>query len=279
MTELRDARVLVTGAASGIGRLMATGAARRGAGIVAWDIDPAGLDKLAEELRAGGAFVRTQVVDVSNREAVYEAANETIDTIGGVDVLILNAGVVDAETILDVDDKTVQKVMDINVMGLFWCTKAFLPGMVERGRGHVVTIASITALVPSPQMIGYTVSKHAAYGFGETLRTELHSLAPSIKTTVVLPFFIKTGMFEGAGTVLFPFFTTHLEPEDVAERVIKAVESNRKRLMLPGFGWSVQILRAFPPTMTDWLSDKLGLLTVMSDFKGRSVSGKHGGGS
>jgi all-trans-retinol dehydrogenase (NAD+) len=269
MTELRNARVLVTGAASGIGREMVLDAARRGARIIAWDIDAGGLDTLAEQLRDRGTEVLTEVVDVTDRQAIYDAAATTDEAMGGVDVLVLNAGIVDPATVLAADDDMIERVMGVNVLALFWCTKAFVPGMVERGHGHVVTIASITSLVPTPGMATYTVSKHAAYGFGETLRTELHSEAPGVRSTVVMPFFIKTGMFEGAGTIPFPFFNEHLEPAEVAASVMDAVEKNSERVILPSVGVAVQVLRALPPRLYDSLANRLGLMSVMSSFTGR----------
>jgi all-trans-retinol dehydrogenase (NAD+) len=269
MTELRNARVLVTGAASGIGREMVLDAARRGARIIAWDIDAGGLDTLAEQLRDRGTEVLTGVLDVTDRQAIYDAAATTDEAMGGVDVLVLNAGIVDPATVLAADDDMIERVMGVNVLALFWCTKAFVPGMVERGHGHVVTIASITSLVPTPGMATYTVSKHAAYGFGETLRTELHSEAPGVRSTVVMPFFIKTGMFEGAGTIPFPFFNEHLEPAEVAASVMDAVEKNSERVILPSVGVAVQVLRALPPRLYDSLAQRLGLMSVMSSFTGR----------
>lgn len=269
MTDLRNARVLVTGAASGIGEKMAHAAARRGATVVAWDVNRAGLDRLSEHMAATGSKLLTDVVDVTDREAVYRAAAVVDEAIGGVDVLILNAGIVDKASVLEGSDEMVDKVMGVNVMGLFWCTKAFLPGMVERGDGHVVTIASITALVPTPGMATYTVSKHAAFGFGETLRTELRTQAPGVRSTVVMPFFIATGMFEGAGTIPLPFFTKHLEPADVAERVMDAVEKDKERVILPGIGVMVQVLRALPPKVYDAVATRVGLMSVMSTFTGR----------
>lgn len=270
MTDLRNARVLVTGAASGIGRQMCLLMAARGARVVAWDVNDAGLASLADELRGRGTDVRTDVVDVTDREAIYATATSVHDDWGGIDVLVLNAGIVNKGGVLEEADQVIERVMGVNVNALFWGAKAFVPGMVQRGYGHVVTIASITSLVPTPGMASYTVSKHAAYGFGETLRTELRSTAPGVKTTVVMPFFINTGMFAGAGTIKLPFFNKHLEPSEVAGKVVAAVENDRPRLILPGIGVSVQVLRALPPGLYDAVADKVGLFSVMADFKGRT---------
>lgn len=270
MTRLDHARVLVTGAASGIGRLMALGAAARGAHVIAWDIDPDGLDRLAGEVAAVPSRVTTDVVDVTDRHAVYAAAGRVSDALGGVDVLVLNAGVVDARPILEVPDEAVERVMDVNVLALFWCTKAFLPGMVERGDGHVVTIASIAALTPVPGSAAYGASKHAAYGFADTLRTELHEIAPGVHTTVVMPFFINTGMFAGAGAIRLPTFN-ELDERDVADRVITAIERDHERVILPSTGVVVYYLRALPPRVSDWIAHRVGLLSTMRTFQGRSV--------
>jgi all-trans-retinol dehydrogenase (NAD+) len=267
VTALRDARVLITGAASGIGREMARLAAARGARVIAWDLDATGLTSLAEEL-GRITDVRTDVVDVTDRDAIYSTAASVEETWGGVDVLVLNAGIVDKATILEADDETLSRVMDVNVNALFWGAKAFVPGMVQRGRGHVVTIASITSIVPTPGMASYTVSKHAAFGFGETLRTELRGTG--VRSTVVMPFFIGTGMFAGAGTVKLPFFGEHLEPAEVAEAVMDAVENDRHRVTLPTIGIIAHVLRALPPTVYDAVAERVGLLSVMSGFTGRS---------
>jgi all-trans-retinol dehydrogenase (NAD+) len=266
MTELDGARVLVTGAASGIGRLMAVQAARRGASIVAWDIDRHGLDDLSATL--AGAVPLAQVVDVADRDAVHRAAAEVEQTIGGVDVLVLNAGVTDARRLLDLPDEVVERVLAVNVLGLFWCTKAFLPGMVQRGYGHVVTIASSAATSPCPGMATYVASKHAAQGFAETLRHELRADAPGVRTTLVLPHFIDTGMFAGAGAISF---FRNQQGEDVARSVLDAVEADHERLVLPRIVLVAFPLRMLPPRAYDWLADRLGLTTSMATFAGRAV--------
>ena len=170
--------------------------------------------------------------------------------------------------VLEGTDDMLERVMDVNVNALFWGAKAFVPGMLERGDGHVVTIASITSIVPTPGMATYTVSKHAAYGFGETLRTELRGTG--VRSTVVMPFFVGTGMFAGAGTVSLPFFTQHLEPSDVAHAIVTAVERDSSRVTLPRFGIVAQTLRALPPTIYDAVAERVGLFSVMSDFTGRA---------
>lgn len=266
MTKLADSTVLVTGAASGIGRLMALGAAARGARVVAWDIDGEALAALAE---AHPSQIEPFVVDVTDRQAVYATARQVEAGVGPVDVLILNAGVVSGGRLLEVPDEAVERVMAVNTMALFWCAKAFLPGMVERDAGHVVTVASIAALTPFPGMVDYVASKHAAYGFAEALRTELADDAPGIRTTVVLPQVIDTGMFAGVTTPrLFP----PLRPESVADAVLAAVEANRQRLLCnrPALVTAL-LIRPLPPRVSDAVIRLTGAFDSMRHFSGRSV--------
>ena len=257
MTDLRGARVLITGAGSGIGRLMAMDAIGRGAHVIAWDRDPAALATLEG--------VDTAVIDVTDREGVYAEAARTPD----IDVLILNAGVVSGRRLLELPDEAIQRTMDVNVLALFWCTKAFLPAMVRRNRGHIVTIASLVGATPVPGMTDYVASKHAAYGFAESLRTELADDAPGVRTTVVMPQVINTGMFEG---VKSPWYFPELKPEYAATSILNAVERNRQRLLLnrPAV-LTAYLVRPLPPAVSDRISRWAGAFEGMKSFEGRSV--------
>lgn len=257
MTQLNGSRVLITGGASGIGRLMAMEAVRRGAQVTVWDRDPTAL--------AAMEGVDTAVVDVTDRAAVYAVAARTPD----IDVLILNAGVVSGRRILDLPDEAIERTMDVNVLALFWCTKAFLPRMVARDSGHIVTIASLVGATPVPGMTDYVASKHAAYGFAESLRTELSEDAPGVRTTVVLPQVIGTGMFAG---VKSPWFFPELKPDYVATAILDAVERNRQRVLLnrPAV-MTAYLVRPLPPAVSDRISRWAGAFDGMSGFHGRSI--------
>lgn len=263
MTELRDSTVLVTGAASGIGRRMALLAAEHGAHVVGWDLDADGLEKMAAD---AGGMVTTRTVDVTDPAAVRRAATAA----GPIDVLVNNAGVVAGKRLLDLTDKQIERVMAVNALAPFWCTRAVLPGMVDRGRGHVVTIASMAATMGVPKLVDYAASKHAAYGFAESLRVELAGVAPDVRTTVVLPFYINTGMFAGASTRI-PWLIPILDEAKVAERVIRAVERNEDRVLLPPIGRVAFVGQLLPPSWFDRLASVLGIHVSMEDFHGRAV--------
>ena len=270
MTVLRDQVVLITGAASGIGRQMALIAAGRGAQVVGWDVDSVGLARLVDDTGQAGRAATVQVVDVTDRRAVADAAAATEDRHGRVDVLVNNAGVVSGATLLELTDEQIERVMAVNALALFWCTRAVLPGMVGRDHGHIVTIASVASTMGAPRLVDYAASKHAAYGFAQSLRVELARTAPHLRTTVVLPSYIDTGMFEGARARL-PWLLPVLSQEHVAERVIVAVERNEPRVAMPRWGVAPFAWQLLPTRWFDALAEALGLFDTMDDFHGRSV--------
>ena len=171
MSEIAGQHVLITGGASGIGRLMAKKLAALGCRISVWDIHRQNLDTVVAELNAAaGGSAQGFLCDVSKRAVVYRAAEETRAAAGAVDILINNAGVVSGARLLDLPDDKIEATLAINIGSLFWTAKAFLPQMIERNRGHVVTIASAAGLIGVAKLTDYATSKWAAVGFDESLR-------------------------------------------------------------------------------------------------------------
>jgi all-trans-retinol dehydrogenase (NAD+) len=270
MSEIAGRHVLVTGGASGIGRLMAKKLAALGGRVSIWDIQRENLDKVVAELNAGGRdTARGFFCDVSKRENVYRAAEETKAASGPVDILINNAGVVSGKPLLQIPDEKIEATFAVNVLALFWTVKAFLPRMIENNRGHVVTIASASGLVGVPKLSDYAASKWAAVGFDESLRGELRKAAPGVMTTVACPFYIDTGMFHGVKS-RFSFLLPILKEDKVAERVVSAIQRNKRRLMMPALVYTVPLLRLFPVGVFDWLATFLGVNASMDEFKGRA---------
>lgn len=266
MTKLRGSHVLITGAASGLGRRMALMVARRGGRTLSlWDIDGAGLDTVVREVEALGARASKVVCDISDRRAVYAAANTVTEP---VDILINNAGVVSGKSLLDIPDEQIQRSLEINVHSLFWMIKAFLPSMIERGRGHIVTIASAAGLIGVPRLTDYCASKFAAVGLDESLRVELKGVAPGLRTTVVCPYYIDTGMFEGVRT-RFSFLLPILTEEKAVEKILAAVERNRAQLHMPRLVHSIPLLRLLPVSWFDAVARFMGISASMDEFVGR----------
>ncbi|MDR2743377.1 MAG: SDR family oxidoreductase [Treponema sp.] len=265
---VKDKNILITGGSNGIGRLMCLEFAERGGKVIAWGRKQKALDALEEEGRGRGLFIKGMVCDVSDREAVYRQAGILMKEYGPVDVLINNAGIVSGKTFLETPDEKMLQTMNVNTLAHFWTGKAFLPSMLERNSGHIVTIASAAGIVGVQGLADYNASKFAAFGFNESLRMELRRLKSPVRTTIVCPFFIDTGMFDGVKT-RFPFLFPILKQEYVARRIVKAVLKNRKRLVMPPAIYSVFLGRLLPIGAFDALVDFLGINKAMDAFTGR----------
>ncbi len=272
MTDVRDRVALVTGGASGIGRLLALELARRGAVPVVWDVDEERLSATIEELgRLSSRRARGYTCDVRDPDAVRSTAERVHDEVGDPTILVNNAGVVSGARLLDLPDEAIRRTFDVNVLALFWVTKAFLPAMVDAGGGHVVTMASAAGLVGVARQTDYSASKHAAVGFDESLRAELHRIAPRVRTTVVCPYYVDTGMFEGVRTRV-PFLLPILRQEDVALRIADAIAKDRQVLVLPPIVRLIPALRLLPSAAFDWVMDLFGVNVSMDHFVGRRGS-------
>ncbi|MDR0990150.1 MAG: SDR family oxidoreductase [Propionibacteriaceae bacterium] len=260
--SLYGARVLITGAGSGIGRLMAKLAAARGAEVIIWDRDGERADQVRQELIAAGHLATAWTVDVTDAAAVAETAA----AVGAIDVLINNAGVVGGRPLVEEPEDAIRRTIEVNLTALFWTTKAFLPGMIDRRRGLVVTIASAAGLVGSARMTDYSATKFGAVGFDEALRQELNG--SGVKTMVVLPFYINTGMFAGVRS-RFPRLLPLLSPERVAVDVIHGIERGARQVLIPRSLRLIYGLRFLPVSWGDRLANWSGINAAMTEFSGR----------
>lgn len=274
MSEVKGKIVLITGGALGMGREVARLFARDGARIVLWDLRQEELDKTAGELKTLGAEVHTYICDVTNRQMVYETADKVKKEVGVVDILDNNAGVVFGGEFLEVPDDKLFKTIDVNVNGIMWCTKAFLPDMVERNEGHLVNMASAAGLLGVPGAAAYCASKHAVIGFSDTLRLELKKKEiRGIRFTVVCPSFVSTGMFEGTKA---PLLTPFLSTERMARKIYQAVRKNKLWVREPFMVKTVPLLKGITYTpIMDWIGGLLGMHQSMETWKGRTDQEKH----
>jgi all-trans-retinol dehydrogenase (NAD+) len=273
VTAVHNKHVLVTGGASGIGRLLAIGCASLGATVTIWDLDLAGAESVAlEAAEAGASGARAFACDVSDRVDVYASAQEIRAAVGDVDVLVNNAGVVSGRPLLELPDERIERTFGVNTLALFWTTKAFLPQMKARGSGHIVTVASAAGLIGTARETDYAASKFAAVGFNEALRQELRRSAPGVRTTVVCPYYVDTGMFRGVKT-RFPLLLPVLREQDVADRVLKAIQHNDALVQMPFMVGALPALRLLPVWAFDQLADFFGLNNAMDAFTGRAPAG------
>ena len=253
---------LVTGGGSGLGRQLCRQAAARGARVIVWDLDGDAAAKTAELITSAGGAAGHQQVDVTDTVAVAAAAAEA----GPVDVLVNCAGVVTGKPLLEASDAQIRRTFDVNVLGLYWTTRAFLPGMLARDSGTIVTIASAAGLVGVARQTDYSANKWAAVGFTESLRAELRGTR--VSTLVVAPYYIDTGMFAGVRT-RFPLLLPILREAAVATKVLDSIQAGREQLMLPPLVRVLPVLRVLPVGAFDAVLNLFGINRSMDHFVGR----------
>lgn len=240
MATLKGKTVLITGAASGIGLCTAREFAKAGAVLVLTDIDGEGLKEAAHELKAGGATVHTFVYDVSKQKEVEDMAAQVIKKLGGIDVLINNAGIGHNGELAETPIRIWRRLVNINLMGPLYHVYAFLPQMKEQRRGHIVNVSSGQAFFRLPTWGAYASIKLALGAFSEILHFELRKY--KIKVTTVYPFMVDTGFYDGIeGDTFFgklsmklvPYYS--MSPERVGRIIFKAVKRNVKVEMVSLF--------------------------------------------
>ncbi len=196
--HLKNKQVLITGAGSGIGRAAALAFARRGANIVASDINPDVLDAVKHEIEALGVSCLAHVADVSDESAMKDFADLVHAKVGAVEVLVNNAGVAYLGRFLDSDLDHWARVLNVNVMGVVHGCRYFIPQMITAGGARqVLNVASGAGNYPTPSLAAYCASKYAVTGFSEVLKMELATSAVGV--TTVCPGVINTAIISGAG--------------------------------------------------------------------------------
>jgi all-trans-retinol dehydrogenase (NAD+) len=178
-----------------------------------------------------------------------------------------NAGVIAGKPFVQLTEDEIRRTYEINALAPYWTTQAFLPGMLERNQGLVVNLASAAGLIGTTRMTDYSGTKHAMVGFTEALRAELRAQRSAVRTLVVCPFYISTGMFDGVQTRV-PWLLPILKPEDVATKTLDAIERGAAKLVLP---WSVNlmpVMRVLPVPLFDAVVDLLGVNHTMDRFTG-----------
>lgn len=259
--------VLVTGGASGIGRLMALGAAERGAArVIIWDLNLEAAQKVADEITQCPAYAIE--ADVSNNARVREAADATFELVDRVDILINNAGIVNGKSFLDLTEADINRTYQVNALSLYRVTRQFLPKMIEQGKGSITTVASAAGLIGVSRQTDYSASKFAATGFTEALRAELKKDGHNIHTLLVQPFYINTGMFDGVTTKV-PFLLPLLEQTEVATKILNAIEKGHQSLVMPRLANVTKALKMLPVPIFDKVAEILGINESMETFVGR----------
>jgi len=256
--DLSGKTVLVTGAASGIGRESALAFGSRGADLVICDVDETGLAETGELLSAQGRSVFSRRVDVANPEEMGAFAEEVHGQIRALDILMNNAGVGLAASFLDTPLEDWDWLLRINLRGVIHGCHFFVPPMVSRGvGGHVVNVASLAAFLPSETLSAYTTSKYAVLGLSEALCNELKR--HRIGVTAVCPGVINTALtttsrMRGAAGAAGErerltriYQRRNYGPERVARNVLKAIQRNRTVAPISPESWIIYYLKRLAP--------------------------------
>jgi short-subunit dehydrogenase len=265
MKTLAGKRVLITGGASGIGKLMGKIVLEKGAELIIWDINQASLDLTVEELKTVGK-ITTYQVDISDVQQIKTAATKVKSEIGTVDVLINNAGIVVGKYFEDHSTVDITKTMAINANAPMLVTAEFLNEMIAQHSGHICNIASSAGYISNPKMSVYAASKWAVIGWSDSLRIELSKRKMNVHVTTVTPYYINTGMFAGVKS-LIPI----LKPDKVAKQIIRGIEKNRIIVSMPFSMHFIRICQGILSIkMFDWVADNvLRIYKTMDYFTGR----------
>ncbi len=242
-------KVLITGAASGIGLALTDRLAKAGAAVLATDADGDALRQLAEDRDWPDDRVHTATLDVRDSALWSAAQNAAISAMGGLDTLVNVAGVIHPAWVHDLDlDDAVQQV-EVNLLGVIRGMRAVTPGFVERRRGHVINVASLAALAPIEGIAVYSATKYAVRGFSLAASTELRR--KGVAVTVICPDAVRTPMldrqesFEQADIVFSG--ARELTPDEVAGAIMDAMISRPLEVYLPRHrGWLARLVDVFP---------------------------------
>lgn len=268
MSYFSGLRILITGAGSGIGAMMAEQLARQGAEVIVTARRKAAADQVANAIRDAGGQAAAMVLDVS-KLGTFTAFRERLHKAHGpVDILINNAGVVFGGEFEKVDLKDHLNTFQINATGLMALTHTFFSDLAQSRQGHLVNIASASSYVGLPYGSTYAASKWAVLGFSESLRLELKERGlEHMAVTTVCPSYIDTGMFDG---VRAPLLSPILSPEKVVRSILRGIQERQPLVQEPMIVKHIDLMKGtLPMPVWDFLAKATGMSTSMKKWKGK----------
>lgn len=289
MKSFAGAVAAITGAGSGIGQALAINLAKQGCHLALSDVNESALEHTRALLEPYSVTLTMHRVDVSERTAVFEWAQQVVESHGQVNLLFNNAGVALSGTVESLKIEDFEWIMNINFLGTLYGTKAFLPHLQASGAGHIVNVSSVFGLAAQPLMSGYNASKFAVRGFTEALRQDLELTNSNVSTTCVHPGGIRTNIAKSArmdesvqqvigaddSRTVAEFERTFMTSPDKAARIIlKAVKANRRRILVGPdaliWDWFVRLAPSFYQRLfvafMRWRSRKLALSSAGSKY-------------
>lgn len=249
--------IVITGASSGIGKALALESAKRGYAIVISARGKEKLDLVKQECTALGAEVLAVQSDVSKEADCVQLMEATLQKFHKIDILINNAGISMRSALINTAPEVIKSVMDINFNGTLYCTKYALPEILK-SKGSIVGISSIAGYKGLPGRTGYSASKFAIHGFLEALRIE--NLKKGLHVLIACPGFtasnIRNTALTGDGSIQGESPRAEqkmMQPEEVAQKIMRAIDARKNKLVMTGNGKLTVFLNKFFPKLVDKL--------------------------
>lgn len=232
--KFKEKIVLITGASSGIGHASAVQFAKKGAKLILIARNKEKLNQVSEDLKKYNVSTFAYECDVSDKLQVNKISKIILDRFGSIDILVNNAGFAVYGSVSNLTIEEIESQMETNYFGMIYFVKNFLPSMLAKKSGHIVNVASVAASFGLPGIASYCASKFAMLGFSEGLKHELKGTGVNI--TVVSPIMVRTNFFNHPSFKNMPKYSpTSLSPETVAKAILRASNSPRLEIIVPGF--------------------------------------------
>jgi short-subunit dehydrogenase len=255
--DFRERVILVTGAASGIGRALCRQLGSAGARLGLVDRDEAGLERFRSELDTAGVRTAHAAADVRKQKEVRSAVAVLTERLGPVDVLIPCAGICGFEVVDDLNVPQVENMLQINFLGVVYAIDAVLPSMLHRRSGCIVGIASLAAVRAIPFELAYCASKAGLAAYLEGLRPALRRRG--VVVTTIFPGFVQTPLLDGlmaAGQTKVP--PGAIDADTCAGKIIAAVRRGKRVASFPwSTSWLVSLARFLPPLLYDRIMTRM----------------------
>lgn len=269
MDYYKHKTILITGAASGIGKQFAERVSSvPGVTLILWDLNADSLNETAEGLMQN-CNVDRSIIDITDANRVELEAERLIKQNLTPNIILNCAGIVSGKLFREYRYYEIDKTLRVNVSGSMFVVRAFINSMIERGSGHIVNLASASGYIGNPRMSVYAASKWAVLGWSDSLYLEMKRNQTGIDVTAVIPSYIDTGMFEG---VKAPLLTPILKTEDIVNRMLKGISKRKRSIKAPFMVRLTPILKGvLPAAVFDWIAGRIfGVYQTMDSFKGRN---------
>lgn len=271
MKDLKNKIAVVTGAGSGIGQATARALAKEGCHLALADINQTGLDATVAGVETSGVKVSQHRVDVASKKEMERFAEEVVSHHSHVHIVVNNAGVSVFGDFIEQSIEDIEWVLGINLWGVIYGCKFFLPQLQKEKEGHIVNVSSSAGILPTPKMSIYTASKFAVRGLSETIRMELAK--HNIGVTSVHPGMIKTNIphatkyqekdrkKQETGAAMFSKFGH--PPEKAAHKIVKGIKNNSQRVLIGPEAYVFDMLKRAFPVGIDYLNRQLSRMIDM----------------